>query len=174
MTFKTASNVLLDRIDHLIKDRLRVKRYLRYVDDLALCHNDKVFLLDVRAHVQNELHNMKLELNEGKSRIRLIKEGIGFLGFVVRPNHILYRRGRNILTGSRYAGVRVGAKTIQRHRIRCKRMCRSFQQSKSVLGDIEASITAYKAHISYADSYRLRVRNHEIEKLSGSLRSKVD
>lgn len=41
LTSQFLANVLLDRVDHLVKDQLRVGRYLRYVDDLAAFGDDK-------------------------------------------------------------------------------------------------------------------------------------
>lgn len=35
---------VLDDLDHFIKERLRVKHYIRYMDDFILVHEDKAFL----------------------------------------------------------------------------------------------------------------------------------
>ena len=79
LTSQFLANVLLDRIDHLIKDRLRVRAYLRYIDDLALFHDDPEVLRAARLAVVEELGSMRLRPNEGKSRLRRPEEGLSRL-----------------------------------------------------------------------------------------------
>lgn len=55
----------LDGFDRLIKEKLRIKYYSRYMDDCLLIHKDKEYLkqclIEMNAHIQNELH---LQFNE--------------------------------------------------------------------------------------------------------------
>ncbi len=70
------ANIYLDALDHFVKERLRAGRYLRYVDDFCCFHDDKGFLREVRAEVAGFLAGLRQTLNQGKSRIRRVKEGI--------------------------------------------------------------------------------------------------
>lgn len=49
LTSQFFANVCLDALDHVVKERLRVKRYLRHVDDFCCFDNDKKKLNELRA-----------------------------------------------------------------------------------------------------------------------------
>ena len=70
----------LDRIDRFIKEKLRIKFYVRYMDDMILLvrtkEEGKRILEDVRIEVKNE----SLELNP-KSAVIPVKNGVEFLGW---------------------------------------------------------------------------------------------
>ena len=90
----------MNRIDRLVKETLRVKHYIRYMDDMILLHRDKTYLQfclkQIEAVCQNELH---LELNQ-KTQIGKATNGVDFLGF----RHILTKKGkviRKLRTSSR-------------------------------------------------------------------------
>ena len=58
----------LNNIDHYIKEDLKIKHYIRYMDDLLLLGNNKKELIDNFNLIKNEIYNVKLEVNN-KSRI---------------------------------------------------------------------------------------------------------
>jgi len=71
----------LNGIDHFIKEKLRIKYYIRYMDDMILIHSDKNYLQyclkEIKRKCQEEL---KLELND-KTQIGKVSNGIDFLGY---------------------------------------------------------------------------------------------
>ena len=79
----------LNVIDRFVKEDLRIKGYIRYMDDMILIHRDKSYLqyslLKIEEKCRNEL---KLSLNQ-KTQIGIIKNGIDFLGY----RHILNENG---------------------------------------------------------------------------------
>lgn len=79
----------LNVIDRLVKEKLQIKGYVRYMDDMILIHRDKKYLqfclLKIKDVCKEEL---KLELNE-KTKIGVVKNGIDFLGY----RHILNENG---------------------------------------------------------------------------------
>lgn len=75
---------LLNGLDHFIKERLRVKLYIRYMDDLILIHESKAFLERCVELIKGELLRLGFELNPKKTRIFPLKEGVMFLGFCFR------------------------------------------------------------------------------------------
>jgi hypothetical protein len=141
LTSQFLANVLLDRVDHLVKDRLRAKRYLRYVDDLAVFHDDPAFLRDVHGAVVAELADMRLRLNAGKSRLRQVKEGLSFLGFTVTPKQ-----------------VRLAAPAVRRHRARLRQLQVAYASGQVPLDDVRARLGAFRAHAEHGDTFRLRAR----------------
>ena len=141
LTSQFFANVLMDRIDHFAKERMRAKRYLRYVDDLAAFSDDHVYLGELRSAIREELLLMRLRLNERKSRIRRLKEGLTYLGFTVGPHH-----------------VRLASSAVRRHRKRLKRLHYLYSRGELSVADIAASLTAFGAHAAHGDTYRLRER----------------
>lgn len=74
----------LDSLDRLVKEKLRVKHYTRYMDDCVLVHEDKSYLLEclnaMRQHLRTAL---QLDFNE-KTQIFPIASGVEYLGFRFR------------------------------------------------------------------------------------------
>lgn len=69
----------LNHIDRIIKEKFKIKYYVRYMDDLLILHNDKEFLETIFADLKQEILAVKLEINK-KSEIIPLKNGIEFLG----------------------------------------------------------------------------------------------
>jgi retron-type reverse transcriptase len=63
LTSQHFANLYLDRLDHYIKDYLRVKSYLRYMDDFILFCDEKTDLHSLHISIRNFLHDeLELEL----------------------------------------------------------------------------------------------------------------
>lgn len=76
-----AGIALLNNIDHFVKETLKVKHYLRYMDDFILVHEDPEFLLHCAVQIKTKLTALSFSFNERKTQITSIKEGVMFLGF---------------------------------------------------------------------------------------------
>lgn len=71
----------LDRIDRLVKEELRTKCYVRYMDDFILIHRDKKYLQYCLKRINVVCNKeLDLELNQ-KIHIGIASNGIDFLGF---------------------------------------------------------------------------------------------
>ena len=58
------ANIYLDKLDHLIKDKLRVKYYVRYMDDFVLLLNNKEEAKQILKEITEFLEKkLDLELN---------------------------------------------------------------------------------------------------------------
>ena len=79
MTSQFLAIYYLNNIDHLIKEKLHCKFYLRYQDDLVLLSNDKNELIKWWGTIENEINKLNLELNF-KSNIYRISNGFNFIG----------------------------------------------------------------------------------------------
>lgn len=79
----------LNVIDRFIKEELRVRGYIRYMDDMILIHRDKSYLQNCLLKIEEKCKDeLKLELNQ-KTQIGIVKNGIDFLGY----RHILNENG---------------------------------------------------------------------------------
>ena len=85
------ANLYLSGFDHWVKEKLKVKYYFRYCDDMILLSSNKEMLHYYLKEINNYILALKLKL---KSNYKIIptKTGIDFLGYVFYPQHTLVRR----------------------------------------------------------------------------------
>ena len=91
------ANIFLNDFDHWVKEVLRIKRYIRYVDDMVVLASSKAELVEVRDLIVQKLALDGLTIHPKKIRLAPVAAGIPFLGYIVWPNHISagkYVRGR--------------------------------------------------------------------------------
>jgi len=139
------ANVYLNELDQFVKHELRVKRYLRYVDDFVLIHREREQLVAWQARIE-EFLNRELGLKlKPEIRLQRLDTGIDFLGYVVNPQHVRVRRRvvshcRAALTG--WARGHVGAGEI-------RAMPEDLRRLKSVWG-------SYQGHFAHANAWSLQ------------------
>jgi RNA-directed DNA polymerase len=87
------ANVYLDVLDQFCKHRLRVKHYIRYVDDFVLLHESPQQLNAWRAEIEAFLtYALGLQLNQKKTILQPVERGIDFVGQVIKPHRTIVRR----------------------------------------------------------------------------------
>lgn len=86
LTSQLWANLYLDRLDHVIKEVLRVPGYARYTDDFILWADDKDYLHACRARIAEELKTERLYLHPVKTRVMPTRAGVPFLGFRFFPS----------------------------------------------------------------------------------------
>jgi len=144
LTSQLWANVYLDQLDHFIKEALRVKFYVRYMDDFVIIDGDKAELWQLKREIEDFLDGkLGLRLN-GKTVIFPISHGVDFLGYRIWPDHRLLRK---------------------RSTKRIKRALRHFQklysQEKVDFDRINATVQSWLGHAKHADSYRFRKKLFE-------------
>jgi len=72
---------MLNRLDHVVKEKLRCQYYERYMDDMVFISGSKRYLQRCREVVEEELSRLGLRLNRRKTQIVTLAQGIDFLGF---------------------------------------------------------------------------------------------
>ena len=70
----------LNSIDHMIKEKFKIKYYGRFMDDFYLVHENRDHLKECLYAIAEKLSELKLELNE-KTQLYPLRDGIKFLGF---------------------------------------------------------------------------------------------
>ncbi len=92
LTSQLFANIYLNHLDHFIKETLRAKHYVRYMDDMIILHKDKKQLWNWLGEIKNFLEDeLKLGLN-GKTSVFNIKRGIDFLGYRQFPQGRILRK----------------------------------------------------------------------------------
>ena len=91
LTSQLAANILLDALDHRIKDDWGVREYVRYMDDFMLIAPDKTTAARWLDAIADELAALGLRLNP-KSGYWPLKRGVDFCGYRIWTTHIRPRR----------------------------------------------------------------------------------
>lgn len=86
------SNYYLSGFDHYCKERLHVKYYMRYMDDVIVLSNSKIVLRSVLHLMSAYLSKLHLEIKSNWQIFPVDARGIDFLGFVFYHNHIAIRK----------------------------------------------------------------------------------
>ncbi|MFM1918694.1 MAG: hypothetical protein RLZZ303_328 [Candidatus Hydrogenedentota bacterium] len=93
LTSQHFSNLYLDRLDHFVKEDLRVKCYARYMDDFLCFADSKTELHETLSKVRAFLrHELQLELKERKCFVAPVSQGVPFLGLRIFPGTIRLSR----------------------------------------------------------------------------------
>lgn len=87
-----SGDLFLSKFDKWIKEKLRVKYYIRYMDDIVILHSDKDYLRKLLKEIDKYLKGIKLEIKDNHqifpSRIR----GIDFVGYRHFGDYVLLRK----------------------------------------------------------------------------------
>ncbi|TSA08009.1 MAG: hypothetical protein D4R73_09135 [Deltaproteobacteria bacterium] len=102
--------IYLNPVDHFIKRVLKVRHYVRYVDDMVLIGLSREQALAYRGLIVEYLKT-KLHLELSKSTIQRIKRGVNFVGYhtwktrrIIRK-YSLYKFSRRLKSGDQQAVV---------------------------------------------------------------------
>ncbi|MGJ3253254.1 MAG: RNA-directed DNA polymerase [Elainellaceae cyanobacterium] len=139
LTSQCFANIYLSNFDHFIKEQLKVSKYLRYVDDFALFSDDRMFLTEAKAIIENYLVDLRLKIHPVKSQLYKTEIGANFVGFRVFPNHI-----------------RVRSENLRRSRRRLRRLKHEYKINQVSFTTLTQSIQSWGTHLKHADSWRLR------------------
>lgn len=82
------SNIYLNQFDQKMKDKgLRI---VRYADDILIFAKDKQTAGNYKAYATKILEEeLKLKVNETKTKLTNVKEGVAFLGFVIYAKNLI-------------------------------------------------------------------------------------
>jgi len=93
LTSQFFANMYLNPLDQFVKHALKAKYYIRYVDDMILVHEERRVLETWVVRIEDFLQNrLLLELHPIRRIIRPVNNGADFVGYIVRPSHLLVRR----------------------------------------------------------------------------------
>ena len=144
LTSQFFANVYLNRFDHFVKEELRCKYYLRYVDDSVVFGNDKHELWDAKQAMDDYLEKFRVRLHEHKCQIRRTGHGVTFLGFRAFPDFRLLKR-----------------ENVVRTRRRLRRMQAQYAAGEISLDEVTRAVQGWLGHASFGDTYRLREKLFE-------------
>ena len=132
----------LDKLNHFIKEKLHIKKYVLYMDDGILFSSDKEYLKYCRKEIINFLKEFELEINDKKTRIDSIKNGVDFLGFK------FYLKNNKVI-------MKVRNNTKKKFKNKMKKNNYLYENNKINKCDKVLLINSYKSHLSYGNCNKL-------------------
>lgn len=86
------SNFFLEGFDHFVKEVLKIKYYVRYVDDMVLIDTNKRKLRKAIAEIEKYLNGIGLKLKPNYQVWKVHSRPIGFVGFRFYKDKTLLRK----------------------------------------------------------------------------------
>lgn len=140
LTSQFFANLYLNELDYFIKFDLRIRYYLRYMDDFLIFSNEKIRLVEVKERIRNFLNvSLELRLHKDKSQIYSASDGIKFLGFRLFSE---YRR--------------LASDNVRRFKKQLNRLDCLFVDGKITKAAVRDSLCCWVAHSKYANTAILR------------------
>ena len=130
-------------------DILKCRYYLRYCDDFVLLSRVRDELLMWWERIEGYLkEELQLELNRNREWLQPVSNGIDFLGYIVRGDYLLVRRGvvNNLRTKLRDYEARL---------VKEGRFYRRYRFDEAILDSLAATLSSYLGHFKMADTYSL-------------------
>lgn len=124
---------VLDDLDHFIKERMRIRHYIRYMDDFLLIHHDRATLENALAEIRKKVGAMGLALNR-KTHVYPLRHGIKFL------------RWRYILTDTGKIVRRMDKRSISRERRKLKKIGEKVGSGELPERKLAESYQSWRAH----------------------------
>ena len=133
----------LDKLDRFVKERARVKGYVRYMDDMILLHEDREKLRQtLHGMEQIARRDLKLEFNE-KTQITPLRNGIDFLGW-----HFSLTKTGKVIRRLRQASKR-------RIFARMTKLRKDYSRGLVTVEQKDASIASIMGHLGHGNAHKL-------------------
>jgi retron-type reverse transcriptase len=137
LTSQWIANLVGNEIDQWAKRELRLKRYVRYMDDMVVLAWDKDELLRIREAFQEKLAELGFEFS--KTSVLPTSRGINFLGYRIWHDHRLLRKD-----------------SVVRARRRFKHLQGLYARGLVSVDRVRQFVQSWLAHAMHADSFEIR------------------
>lgn len=134
------------RLDHYVKEVLRIKGYGRYMDDGYMLHPDKAYLQKCLADLRTICECLGIKPNEKKTQIVKLSRGIPFL----KHRFILTETGKVVILPAR--------QNIVRERRKLKKFKKRLDEGKMTMDAINQSYQSWRSSIVPCKKKKKRMR----------------
>ena len=140
LTSQYFANIYLGELDHFLKEKQRIKGYIRYMDDMLVFASDKSTLHHHLVVIRQFLdERLCLQLKESALLLMPVTEGIPFLGFRVWPNL-----------------VRLDRRSLRRLRRKLRSAEQAYMNGRIEMDQLTNTTASVFAHVAHADTLCLR------------------
>ena len=152
LTSQFFGNVYLNELDQFVKHTLKVRYYLRYVDDFILLDQSPDVLLELKQRIADFLkERLALEL-KADFTLKRVSEGSNFLGYIVRPDYVLVR---NRVIGNLRARLRSFEDEMVQYGITEAGRSERIHLREENVRQLRQTIASYLGHFKHANAHRL-------------------
>lgn len=139
LTSQMFANLYLNELDQFAKRTLKLKYYIRYMDDIIILLDNKRELHNIKNTIQEFLeNNLELHLNK-KTAIRPINLGIEFVGYRLWSTHIKLRKV-----------------SVMKMKKRLKFLQKQYSKGNVSLQQINFTVQSYLGILNHCNSYCLK------------------
>ena len=139
LTSQFFANLYLNELDQYVKHQLKIKHYIRYMDDFVVFGNNRKQMIQWQQQII-DFCTQKLALSlHLKGGIKNYWEGLGFLGFKIYRKH-----------------KKLKSVCLNRYLQKYKQQHKQFEKGKISAQKIQQSIATWQNHIAFADTYKLQ------------------
>lgn len=140
-TSQTFAIAFVNRIDHYIKEVLRIKGYGRYMDDSYLIHHDKKYLQECLEKLKEFFNKFGITLSEKKTYITDLKHG-----FVYLKTHFRFTETGKLI-------CKPCQDAITRQRRKMKRQTKLLKTGIMTMEQIDIGYQSWLGSIKHKHSY---------------------
>ena len=133
----------LSPLDHHIKEKLHIEGYGRYMDDFYLIHDNKEYLKECLSCIRKYAEDNGLRLNNKKTRIVPMTQGIDFLGF-----HFYVTKTGKVVQ-------KLQKKSILHHKKKLRKMKALLDRGECTLKACYEAHNGWRAHAMRGDTHYL-------------------
>lgn len=138
------ANIYLNELDKFVKEELKIKYYIRYMDDFVCLLDNKQECKEVMKKIEEFLKvKLHLTLNK-KSKYFHNKFGIDFLGYRIFNDYRLLRKN-----------------SIKKMNRKIRKWNSEYELEILNKKKVELSFNSWLAHIKHCDSFRLRRKMYD-------------
>lgn len=139
LTSQLFANIYLHELDMFAKHNLRIKHYVRYMDDILIIHESKEQLHIWQTAIINFLYDkLYLTVNPRKIRIYPARYGVSFVGYVIYPDYL-----------------RLRSSSVKRFKRRYSRQLDLVASGRIGPAAMQLSFASWKAHAAHAKTDNL-------------------
>ena len=149
---------VLDDVDHYVKERLRVKHYIRYMDDFVLISSDRAELERAKDEITAKVAEKGLKMNR-KTQIAPLQHGIRFL------------KWRFILTDTGKVIRKMSRQSIVKEQRKLKKLAGKIRRGEIPEEYLWTSFQSWRANAQRGNTH-FAVR--EMERLYNRLKEEID
>ena len=149
---------VLDDVDHYVKERLRVKHYIRYMDDFVLISSDRAELERAKDEITAKVAEKGLKMNR-KTQIAPLQHGIRFL------------KWRFILTDTGKVIRKMSRQSIVKEQRKLKKLAGKIRRGEIPEEFLWTSFQSWRANAQRGNTHFV-VR--EMERLYNRLKEEID
>lgn len=92
LTSQWFANFLLQKLDYMIKQDLKIKHYVRYMDDIVMFGSNKKKLRKALLEIMNFLYDINLKLKPNYQIFKLDARALDFMGFRFFRHKVILRK----------------------------------------------------------------------------------